>query len=65
MDTTATLYWAPVVLNGTFGMDARIENVFLVHSGPNIPEDNCLGHCSVGTVIRLPGCCFGQDQLFM
>ena len=32
---------------------------------PNIPENNCVGHCSVGHIIRLPGCCVDHQTIYM
>ena len=34
MDTTATLYWAPVVLNGTISIYACIESFCFLMLGP-------------------------------
>ena len=76
MDITATLYWAPAVLNGTVSAACACKRgrwcagcgrkcLPLGPPKPNIPEDNCVGHCSVGHIIRLPGCCFVHQTIFM
>ena len=72
MDITATLYWAPAVLNGTVSAACACKRgrwcagcgrkcLPLGPPKPNIPEDNCVGYCSVGHGNRLPGCCFGPN----
>ena len=35
------------------------------YPGPNIPEENYVGHWSVGHVIRLPGYCAGNKSICM
>ena len=65
MDTIATLYWVPVVPNGTVAMQDAAKCPPFCPPGPNIPEDNYVGYCAVGHGIRLPGCCFGFKALLM
>ena len=44
MATTATLYWAPVVPRGAIGAPSLEMGSLFSRPGPNIPEDNYLGH---------------------